>query len=162
MSPSPISNDTVRAWIAMLGIATVKPAWHGKNLASTLRGVDAATAHLVPPGKERTIWQITLHCAYWCYRVRMRISGQPGRRFPRRGSDWLSQPHVPDPQQWKADQVLVWEEYEKLIGFLEDVIAGRQQFALDAEDVERLVVGAALHAVHHGSQIMQFRRALER
>ncbi len=147
--------------IASIEMAYMRGAWHGKNLNSALKGIDAATAHRAVPGRTKTIWQITLHSAYWCYRVRVLLTGIGKRSFPRKGSDWLEQPEHPDPEQWKADVALVREEYVKLLDALVELREGRIKAIVPDDEVEYLISGTAFHAIYHASQISQFRLMLK-
>lgn len=154
----PIGWDSL---IATVEMAYHRGAWHGKNLRSALQGIDAATAHRQVPERSKTIWQIALHCAYWCYRVRVSISGQGNRSFPRKGSDWLEQPVTPDPALWKADLALIGTEYEQLLETLADMRDGKLEPVVGTDELEYLVSGAAFHAIYHASQITQFKLLLE-
>ena len=60
-------------------------SWHGPNLAGSIKGLRAEDAAWAQPGRK-SIWQQTLHAAYWKQRVLNKLIGtQP---FPRAGSNW--------------------------------------------------------------------------
>ncbi len=156
-------SDTPPGWdslIASVEMSYMRGAWHGKNLNSALKGVDAETARRAVPGRSKTIWQICLHCAYWCYRVRVKISGTGQGSFPRTGSDWLEQPAEATETQWKADRKLLREEYTRLLDTLVELRDKTIQPAVPNDELEYLVTGAAFHAIYHSSQVAQFRRLL--
>ncbi|MCB2211430.1 DinB family protein [bacterium] len=148
--------------IASVEMSFMCGAWHGKNLNSAFKGVDAGTAHQAVPGRSKTIWQICLHCAYWCYRVRVKLSGTGQGSFPRKGSDWLEQPAEATETQWKADRELLRKEYTDLLDTLAGMRDGEIQPAVPDDELEYLVTGAAFHAIYHASQVAQFRLLLRK
>ena len=150
----PIGWDSL---IVMLEQSFERSAWHGKNLSSAIKGIDAVTAHRVPIGKKASLWQIVLHCAYWAYRGRMKLIGSSGRSFPRKGSDWIPNPDEATEEQWRKDIALLSDEFHQLLDLLVDFRDGRAIPAVDRDEVELVVNGVAFHAIYHASQISQFR-----
>src|SRR4051794_26233423 len=67
-----------------------KKAWHGPNLKGSVRGLDAFTAEWRPRSDRHSIVEIVVHCAYWKYAVRRRLSGEKRGSFSLKGSNWFA------------------------------------------------------------------------
>ncbi|HEM45638.1 MAG TPA: hypothetical protein ENO23_01200, partial [Alphaproteobacteria bacterium] len=78
--------------LASLDEAFDRSAWHGATLWGTLRAVRSEEAAWRPAPHRHSIWEIALHCAYWKYVVRRRLTGDRRRTFPLAGSDWFERP----------------------------------------------------------------------
>jgi hypothetical protein len=129
-----------------------KKSWHGPNLLGALRGVTATQAALrVFPGKHN-IWELTLHCAYWKYTVRRRLTGEKRGSFVLKGSNFFERPLPGDASEaaWKADLKILREEHLRL----RKVVA-----ALKQEDASQrhLIRGVAAHDLYHAGQIRLLR-----
>jgi hypothetical protein len=135
-----------------LDYAFDKPGWHGPNLASSIRGIDARRA-AQSIGGRRSIWQQALHAAYWKQRVvNLLIGTQP---FPRKGTDWPLLPEQLTERNWKADVQLLHDIHATLRRAVEQIDAGR----LD-EKTTKLILGAAAHDLYHTGQIRLLRRMM--
>jgi hypothetical protein len=129
----------------------LRKAWHGPTLRGALRGVTLEQA-LWRPGKNRhNIWELTLHCAYWKYAVRRRLTGERRGSFARAGSNWLPLPK-PTPQAWRADLQFLADEHRALRSAVESLPAARLERAV------RLIRGAAYHDVYHAGQIQLLKK----
>ena len=73
--------------------------WHGANLTSALRGVDAKLA-IRRGGKRKCIWEQLLHAAYWKHVVLNKLTGTSP--FPRKGSNWPKLPGDASQASWRA------------------------------------------------------------
>jgi uncharacterized damage-inducible protein DinB len=148
------TTDRVSLLLDLLDEAYDRPGWHGPNLRGALRGLGAAAAQCRPEGAANSIWRIVLHCAYWKYAVRHRITGE-GKRgsFPRRGSNWFALPEPADAAAWKADLALLDEQHRRF----REVVAGLSEGRLDERcgrsPVARLVYGIAAHDLYHAGQV---------
>src|SRR5262245_16173373 len=60
--------------------------WHGPNLRGSIRGLSSARAAKRLSPSRHNIWEIVVHCAYWKYAVRRRITGEKRGSFPLKGS----------------------------------------------------------------------------
>ena len=152
----PVKRSSTDSRIAVLlqnlDCAFDKPAWHGPNFASSIRGVDARRAAQSIAGR-RSNWQQVLHAAYWKQRViNLLIGTQP---FPRKGSDWPLLPDEMNERTWKADVKLLHEIHATL----QDAIAQLDPQRLD-EKTTRLILGAAAHDLYHTGQIRLLRRMM--
>jgi len=137
-----------------------KKAWHGPNLRGGLRRVDAATAAFRPAPKRHNIWEHAVHCAYWKYVARRRLTGEERGSFPLKGSNWFKRPdpavHPDDwDRAWKADLALLDETHRSFRAALA---------ASDPKSLSDVPKGAKLptvtvirsmsaHDVYHAGQI---------
>ena len=87
-----------------------KRSWHGANLTSAIRGVSAKVAARRVNGRK-TIWEQTLHAAYWKQAAMNKLT-RTSQRLPRRGSNWLPMPANRTETTWRADRALLHEIVE--------------------------------------------------
>lgn len=139
-----------------------RPAWHGPNLRAALRGVDAALACRRPPGEAHSIWDLTLHAAFWQHVVTRRLTGDAAR-FPRPGHDWPRAPASPEEASdaaWQADLKLLGATHARLL----EALAGLRPRALHELRGPRrqtpavMLRGIACHNLYHAGQIRLLRR----
>ncbi|SRR6266851_7778308 len=133
--------------LRMLDEAFQRKAWHGTNLRGSLRGVTAEEARWKPGPERHNIWELTLHCGYWKYAVRRRLTGKKRGTFPRRGSNWL-----PPGEKWDDDLLLLSQEHRALLD------AVRNASAQNLRTHERLIYGVAAHDAYHTGQIQLIKR----
>ena len=144
----------MRLLLALLEEAFDRPGWHGPNLHGALRGLTAAQAARRPSPSRHCIWEIALHCAYWKYAVRRRLSGEGARgSFPRRPSNWPGLPERPNAAAWKADLLLLDEMHRLLRGTVASFPARRLDERLGKSTAGRLVYGIAAHDLYHAGQV---------
>jgi hypothetical protein len=136
--------------ILLLDEAFVKQAWHGPNLRGSLRGVTAEQAAWRPAARRHNIWEIAVHCAYWKYAVRRRLSGERRGSFPLQGSNWFVREGDGD---WAADVRLLIEQH----ALLREAVGPAELTAKN----ERLIRGAAMHDVYHAGQITYLKRLMK-
>jgi len=133
--------------LRILDDAYERKAWHGTNLRGSLRGVTAETALWRPAPDRHNIWELAVHCAYWKYTVRRKLTGEKRGSFPRKGSNWL-----PAGDDWQGDLRLLGAEHRAL----RSAIAGAN--AQQLEKLERLIYGVAAHDAYHTGQIQLIKR----
>jgi DinB superfamily len=131
-------------------------AWHGPNLRQSLRGVSPEEAAWRPGSNRHSIWEITVHCAYWTYVARRRLIGPSAGRFPRKGSNWFDLPVSDLASAWRADRELLDAEHARLRQWVESP-------SLDASRLSAgrrfdTLLGIACHHVYHAGQIRLLRR----
>lgn len=131
-----------------------QPAWHGPNLKSALRRVVPEQAVWRPGKGRRSIAEIALHCAYWKYAVRRRISGGKRGSFPLKGSDWFDVPSKLTKAQWRGYLELLDGEHKALREAIATtatsrLVPGRAGW----REPQAHVHGAALHDIYHAGQI---------
>src|SRR5438552_6149027 len=91
----------------------LRKAWHGPTLRGALRGVTIEQALWRPARDRHNIWELTLHCAYWKYAVRRRLTGDRRGSFAHPGTNWFPVP-PPNPPAWRADVQLLADEHRAL------------------------------------------------
>jgi hypothetical protein len=130
-----------------------KASWHGPNLASSFRGLDARIASKRLPGRK-SVWEQVLHAAYWKRIVLNKLTLT--ERFPRRGSNWPRVPEELSERAWKADVALVHEIHAQLRA----AVAAMEPKRLDDPKLRRMIHGAAFHDIYHAGQIRLLRKML--
>jgi hypothetical protein len=124
-------------------------SWHGPNLRGALRGVNAEEAAWRPQPQRHSIWELTLHAAYWKYVVRRRISGGKRGSFQLKGSNFFPVPDPPSPTAWRQAVAILDEEHRSLRA----VVAG-----LRTPAHVKMIRGAAAHDLYHAGQIQLIKR----
>src|SRR5437762_8609159 len=104
--------------IAALNDAFETKAWHGTNLRGSLRGVTIDQAIWRPEEKRHNIWETAVHCAYWKYAVRRRITGEKRGAFPRKGSNWFTVMDINE-AAWRDDLKLLVNTHRALMETIE-------------------------------------------
>ena len=151
-----------------------RKAWHGATLWGTLRTVSAAEAAWRPARDRHNVWKLAVHCAYWKYIVRRRLTGERRRTFPLAGSDWFVRPveagdaggaadagatavsatgDAGRESAWDRDRALLREEHGKLRGAVSALSADDLFPRFGGRDRVRLIRGIAAHDVYHTGQI---------
>ena len=129
----------------------LRKAWHGPTLRGALRGVTAPQASWRSEPRRHNIWELTLHCAYWKYAVRRKLTGERRGSFARPGSNWFPLP-PPTENAWRADLQLLADEHRALRSAIEGWSVARVERAV------RLIRGIAYHDVYHAGQIQLLKR----
>ncbi len=136
--------------------------WHGgASTLGCLRGVASQQAAWKPYPDRHSIWELTLHLAYWKYAVRRHLDDIPSGSFPRSPSNW---PAVPEPASealWKADRMLLRREHELLVAATRALDPGRLDEEAPGSGTYRLadlLFGIAMHDAYHVGQIQVLKR----
>ena len=138
-------------------------AWHGTPLRGSVRGISASQAAWRPAADRHNIWEVIVHCAYWKYAVRRRLTGEKRGSFAVKGSNWFVRPLSPASAtdvEWRADLALLIEEHKKLratVGRLVPASLRRQQPGSKYTALA-LVQGIAAHDLYHAGQIQLLKR----
>lgn len=159
MKPSP----EITLLLQLIDEAYDRKAWHGPNLRGSIRGLKPSEAAWRPGKRRHSIWEITVHCAYWKYIVRRRITGEKRGSFPLEGSNWFLRPEIRSVKAWRDDVALL----EACHRSMRDAIAG-----LSARDLaltppgskvsnRAIITGIASHDVYHAGQIQLIKRMLK-
>lgn len=134
-----------------------KPNFNEANLRGTLRRVTATQAAWRPPGARRTIAEIVVHCAYWKYAIRRRLTGGPMRGFPLKGSNWFAVPARLTKNQWDGYVRLLDDEHAKLRQAIGQVDRSLDFGSPAGRKAARWVFGIAAHDAYHTGQIRLIR-----
>lgn len=132
-----------------------RAGWHGPNLRSSLRGVEAGLARRRVPGR-RCIWEQALHAAYWKQRVLNKLAGTTP--FPRRGSNWPKLPDPPSAAAWKRDLAMLRDIHARLRAS----VAAMDLARLRDPKLVHMIIGAAMHDIYHAAQIRLLRSMLRK
>jgi hypothetical protein len=140
--------------LSLLDEAFDRKGWHGPNLRGALRGLTMAQAVWMPSGAHNSAWRLALHCAYWKYAVRRRLTGEGARgSFPRSPSNFPALPERRDPAAWKADLALLDAEHRRLREAVASFPVRRLEERLGASTAARLIYGVAAHDLYHAGQV---------
>lgn len=151
----------VRFLIRLLQQAYDHAAWHGPTLRGALRGVTVAEAARRPRPGRHNIWELAVHCAYWKYAVRRRITGERAGQFAVDGSNWFPRPDGrATPEGWQADLSLLAREHRALLSAVEAVDPSRLNRRLGRFTYAETIAGAAAHDLYHAGQIQLIKRLL--
>ncbi|HVN76040.1 MAG TPA: DinB family protein [Thermoanaerobaculaceae bacterium] len=147
-------SDAIKVLTDLLDEGFDAPAWHGPNLRGALKGLTASQAARRPAPGRHCIWEIALHCAYWKYAVRRRLTGEGARgSFPRRPSNWPRLPERPDTAAWRADLALLDESHRLLRAAVASFPARRLGERHGRSTAGRLIYGIAAHDLYHAGQV---------
>ena len=140
--------------LANLDAAYEKQAWHGPNLRGALRGLSLDDLIWRPAPGRHSIWELTVHAAYWKYAVRRRLRGAKRGSFPLKGSNFFAVPEQPSESDWREVVRLLDDEHRQL----REAIASMSETELADPKKLRLVYGIAAHDLYHTGQIQLIKR----
>ncbi len=136
--------------------------WHGgASVQGALRGVQADEAAWKPAPDRHSIWDLTLHVAYWNYAIRRRITGEPQGGFPRSPSNWPAPPETITASSWKQDRVFLREHHTLLLEAMREFDPRRLDESSGGEGIYTfadLFMGIVLHDTYHAGQIQMVKR----
>ena len=136
--------------------------WYGGvTVTGSLRGITPGQAKWKPDPKRHSIWELTLHLAYWEYAVRRNVEGLPRGTFPRSRSNWPVAPAAGNASHWKKDRELLRSEHVQLVQAirafdprrLDEVAPGSKQYRY-----VDLLFGVVSHDLYHVGQIQMLKR----
>jgi len=136
-------------------------AWHGTNLRGSLRGLKLDELAYRPAPGRHNIWELALHCAYWKYAVRRRLTGEKRGSFSLAGSNFFPRPQGdPAVATWRADLELLDECHAALRAVVAALPARRlgQRVRGSEYTVVDTVLGIAAHDLYHAGQIQLLKR----
>ncbi len=136
-------------------------SWHGTNLRGALRGLSLEELTFRPQAGRHNIWELALHCAYWKYTVRRRLTGEKRGSFALEGSNFFLRPEG-DPTEiaWRSDLALLDQTHASLRA----AIAGLPAKRLDEKPKGQryshrdTILGIAAHDLYHAGQIQLLKR----
>jgi hypothetical protein len=137
-------------------------AWHGgPTPCGAVRGVSAALAHWRPAPGRKSIWELTLHIAYWKYAVRRHLEPGPIPRFPRSPANWPAAPGRADAAQWDSDRRLLLEQHElfsRAAARFDPARLQRRPARKRTWTYGQMIIGILAHDAYHAGQIQMLKR----
>jgi uncharacterized damage-inducible protein DinB len=136
--------------------------WHGgASVFGALRGVKPEEAAWKPAPDRHSIWDLTLHVAYYNYVIWRRVTGSPEGGFPRSPAHFPKPADEITPATWKDDRALVREYHDRvheaMLGFdssrLDDPWSDKSDYTF-----ADLFMGIVLHDTYHAGQIQMVKR----
>jgi hypothetical protein len=146
------TDPTIAILLEIIDCAFNVQSWHGPNLSSSIRGINAKVAAKSMHGRK-SIWQQVLHAAYWKQRVLNKIVGT--QRFPRSRSNWPRLPETISEEAWKKDCELL----EVIHRRLRTAVSKLSSKTLEPK-LRKMILGAAAHDLYHAGQINLLKRML--
>lgn len=139
----------------LLDEAFDRTAWHGPNLYGSLRTLSAEEAAARPGRGRHSIQELVLHCAYWKYAVRRKLTGEKRGSFPLKGSNFFPREGAAALAAWRGDLALLRREHEALRAAVAAFPARklRARAPGSRHTFLRLLAGAAAHDLYHAGQI---------
>jgi uncharacterized damage-inducible protein DinB len=162
-----VSPARVSFALAVVDCAYNRQSWHGTNLRGSLRGLSGNDIARRPKRGGHNIWELVVHCAYWKYVVRRRLTGEKRGSFPLTGSNFFERPvrgasRADLTRQWKADLALLDDMHNQL----REVVAALPEPKLQKPGSARrptpmwLVHGVAAHDLYHAGQIQLLKKLI--
>lgn len=135
-------------------------AWHGVNLRGSVRGLSLEQLCFRPAKNRHNIWEIVVHCAYWKYIVRRRLTGEQQGSFPLKGSNFFVRPQERTLAAWKKDLLLLQEMHTRLVDEVEKIKESDLAKFPNGSKFNNLqtISGIAMHDVYHAGQIQLLKR----
>jgi len=137
-------------------------AWHGGSLQSARwRGINARQAHWRPAPRMHSIWELTLHIAYWKYAVRRHVDPTTEAGFPRSPSNWPAPLDRPTERSWAADRLLLTSEHEAFAEALRrfpEARLNRRPPSIRKWSYGDLIAGVLAPDAYHTGQIQLIKR----
>lgn len=157
-----MSDPRLREILHLLDPPAGKRLWYGgAGVMGCLRGVTPGQAAWKPAPTRHSIWELTLHLAYWKYAVRRNLEASPQGAFPRSPSNWPAVPKSTDARHWKLDRALLREEHARLIEAVKTFDPGRLDRPALGSGAHRfvdLMFGIVSHDLYHVGQVQLLKR----
>jgi uncharacterized damage-inducible protein DinB len=153
-------NDIIASLVRMLEESYHRQSWHGTNLRGSIRGLTMEQLCWRPASNRHNIWEIVVHCAYWKYTVRRRLTGEKRGSFPLTGSNWFMRPVHRTARAWKDDLVLLEEMHRSLSAAVSTCTKSDLAKHPNGSRFTNLqtITGIAMHDVYHAGQIQLLKR----
>ncbi len=153
-------HESILTLVQQLEEAYRTQAWHGTNLRGSIRGLTLEQASWRPSPLRHNIWEEVVHCAYWKYTVRRRLTGEHRGSFPLKGSNWFQRPVEMTVKAWKNDLRLMDEMHTLLVEEVKKISPADLKKHPGGSKFTNLqtISGIALHDVYHAGQIQLLKR----
>ncbi len=157
------TDPSIAILLHVLDEAFDRKAWHGPNLFGSVRRLSPEEAARRPSPKRHSVQELVLHCAYWKYAVRRKLTGERRGSFPLKGSNFFPRDGAAALEAWAADRKLLLDEHRKLRAVVEAFPRSKLKARTPAarHTFLRLIAGAAAHDVYHTGQIRLLLRLAE-
>lgn len=156
--------DSIDLLIRILNEAFDRKSWHGTNLRGSIRGLNVQQASWRPQPERHNIWEHVLHCAYWKYTVRRRLTGEKRGSFALKGSNWFERPTATDRSEssWKDAVDLLTENHRLLLASIQELFPDQlnKPAAGGGTSILTLVTGIAAHDTYHAGQIQLLKKLM--
>lgn len=148
-------DPSIAVLLHLLDEAFDKPAWHGPNLLGSVRRLTAEEAAWRPSPGRHSVQELVLHCAYWKYAVRRRLTGEKRGSFALKGSNFFPREGPTALASWGADRELLVEEHSRLREIVKAFPPSRLGLRSGQSRYTnlRMIAGAAAHDFYHAGQI---------
>lgn len=157
-----MDNPRLREILNLLDPPAGQRLWYGgATVTGCLRGVTPEQAAWKPARERHSIWELTLHLAYWKYAVRRNLEALPQGMFPRSPANWPAVPKPADAPRWKADRGLLRSEHVLLVDAVRAFNPRRLDERVPSSANYRfvdLLFGIASHDLYHVGQIQILKR----
>jgi uncharacterized damage-inducible protein DinB len=156
------TNTQVQLLLQLIDEAYHSKAWHGTNLRGSIRGLSAQQAAWRPKSTRHNIWEIVIHCAYWKYIVRRRLSGEKKGSFLLKGSNWFKCPKRLNEKTWQENLRMLDEIHQSMCKVIARLKPSdlTQKPAGSKFTIVSTVSGIACHDVYHAGQIQLLKRLM--
>lgn len=155
-------DPRLREILNLLDPPAGKRLWFGgASVAGCLRGVTPEQADWKPAPKRHSIWELTLHLAYWKYAVRRNLEALPQGAFPRSPSNWPAVPQPADAPHWTADRALLRSQHAQLVEAVRVFDPRRLDKPAPGSKAYRfvdLLFGIVSHDLYHVGQVQLLKR----
>jgi hypothetical protein len=157
-----VNDPRLREILNLLDPPAGKRLWvGGASVAGCLRGVTPEQATWKPAPKRHSLWELTLHLAYWKYAVRRNLDALPQGTFPRAPSNWPAVPKPADAPHWKEDRALLRSQHAQLVEAVRTFSPRRLDEPAPGSKNYRfvdLMLGIVSHDLYHVGQIQVLKR----
>ena len=153
-------SDIVSVLVQQLEESYHTRAWHGTNLRGSIRGLNLEKVCWRPSPNRHNIWEVVVHCAYWKYIVRRRLTGEKHGSFPLEGSNFFKRPVEKTESAWKKDVRLLEEMHYVLVEEVKKLSPSDLKKYPNGSAFNNLqtIQGISMHDVYHAGQIQLLKR----
>ncbi len=145
--------DVAEVLLANLEQAYSREGWHGPTLRGSLRGLSYDVISWRPGPRRHSIAALAMHCAYWKYAIRRKLTGEKRGSFPVKGSNFFPT----DDRNFSDIVKLLDDQHKQLRAAIESLPSP----AFDDPKKLRWIYGVAAHDVYHAGQIQLIKRLHE-